>query len=114
MVFQSLARSFGQLFCARLTIGINRANVEALYTSRISDLMEYRNVFIGESVLYVGFYISEAISGQVATAFTFTGQNWRIALRFMGIVGSVVLLPPRLLQREPERGQSLVKLHASR
>ena len=112
VIFQSLANNFGQLFCARLGMGIGQASVEALSISLISDLVGWRNVFIGESVLYVGVYIGEAISGQIATAFTETGTNWRIALRAIGITGCVVAVLLRLILREPKRRESLVQMQA--
>ncbi|KAF1832032.1 MFS general substrate transporter [Decorospora gaudefroyi] len=114
VIFQSLANNFGQLFCARLGMGIGQASVEALSISLISDLVGWRNVFIGESVLYVGVYIGEAISGQIATAFTETGTSWRIALRAIGITGCVVAVVLRLVLREPKRRESLVQMSARR
>jgi len=112
VIFQSLANNFGQLFCARLGMGIGQASVEALSISLISDLVGWRNVFIGESVLYVGVYIGEAISGQIATAFTETETSWRIALRAIGITGCVVAVLLRLVLREPKRRESLVQMSA--
>lgn len=90
-------------------MGIGQASVEALSISLISDLVGWRNVFIGESILYVGVYIGEAISGQIATAFTRTDKSWRIALRAIGITGCVVSVLLRLILREPERRHSLVQ-----
>lgn len=110
VIFQSLAHNFGQLFCARLGMGIGQASVEALSISLISDMVGWRNVFIGESVLYVGVYIGEAISGQIATAFTKSGTSWRVALRAIGITGCVVAVLLRLVLREPERRKSLIQL----
>jgi len=112
VIFQSLAKNFGQLFCARLGMGIGQASVEALSISLISDLVGWRNVFIGESVLYVGVYIGEAISGQIASAFTETGTSWRIALRAIGITGCVVAVLLRVVLREPARRESLVQMSA--
>ena len=108
VIFQSLAQDFGQLFCARLGMGIGQASVEALSISLISDLVGWRNVFIGESVLYVGVYVGEAISGQIATAFTKSGTSWRVALRAIGITGIVVAVFLRLVLREPKRRESLI------
>ncbi|KAB2104643.1 hypothetical protein AG0111_0g6452 [Alternaria gaisen] len=110
VIFQSLANNFGQLFCARLGMGIGQASVEAISISLISDLVGWRNVFIGESILYVGVYIGEAISGQIATAFTETGTSWRIALRAIGITGCVVAVLLRIFLREPKRRASLVQM----
>ncbi|KAF2035472.1 MFS general substrate transporter [Setomelanomma holmii] len=109
VIFQSLSHSFGQLFCARLGMGIGQASVEALSISVISDLVSWRNVFISQSVFYVGVYIGEAISGQIATAFIKTGTSWRVALRAIGITGCVVAVMLRLILREPRRNRSIVK-----
>ncbi|CAN9350441.1 unnamed protein product [Alternaria alternata] len=91
-------------------MGIGQASVEAISISLISDLVGWRNVFIGESILYVGVYIGEAISGQIATAFTETGTSWRIALRAIGITGCVVAVLLRIFLREPKRRASLVQM----
>tara|TARA_R110002003_G_scaffold448_6_gene19860 strand:- start:224 stop:1759 length:1536 start_codon:yes stop_codon:yes gene_type:complete len=112
VVFQSLSHNFGQLFCARLGMGIGQASVEALSISLISDLVSWRNVFIGQSIFYVGVYIGEAISGQIATAFIRTGTSWRVALRAIGITGCVVAILLRLVLREPRRNKSIVKTNA--
>jgi MFS family permease len=110
VVFQSLSENFGQLICARLGMGIGQASVEALSISLISDLVGWRDVFVGESVLYVGVYIGEAISGQIATAFTRSGTSWRVALRAIGITGMVVAVGVRVVLREPGRRKSLVMM----
>jgi hypothetical protein len=91
-------------------MGVGQASVEAISISLISDLVGWRNVFIGESILYVGVYIGEAISGQIATAFTETGTSWRIALRAIGITGCVVAVLLRIFLREPKRRASLVQM----
>ena len=61
-----------------------------------------------DSILYVGVYIGEAISGQIATAFTKSGTPWNHALIAIGIVGVVIAILVRLLIQEPERQVSLV------
>ncbi len=109
VIFQSLANNFWQILLARIGMGVGQASVEALSISLISDLVEWRNVFVGESVFFVGVYIGEAVSGQIATAFTKTGTSWQIALRAMGIVGLVVAVILRLALREPPRQASIVK-----
>ncbi|KAF2257885.1 MFS general substrate transporter [Lojkania enalia] len=109
VIFQGLSNDFGQIFCARLGMGIGQASVEALSVSLISDFVGWRNVFLGESVFYVGVYIGEAISGQIATAFTESGTSWRVALRAIGITGCIVAVLLRLILREPERRNGLVQ-----
>jgi MFS family permease len=47
LIFRSLAHNFGQLLCARLGMGIGQASVEALSISLISELIGWRNVFVG-------------------------------------------------------------------
>lgn len=103
VVFQGLARNFGEIYCARLGMGIGQAAVEALSVSLISDLVGWRNVFIGESVFYVGVYVGEAISGQIATSFSKTGTSWQVAMRSIGITGIIVAVLLRLVLREPQR-----------
>jgi MFS family permease len=109
VVFQGLARNFAEIYCARLAMGIGQAAVEALSLSLISDLVGWRDVFIGESVFYVGVYVGEAISGQIATSFTKTGTSWQVAMRAIGITGIVVAVLLRLVLREPPRRRSLVQ-----
>ncbi|ORX98306.1 major facilitator superfamily domain-containing protein [Clohesyomyces aquaticus] len=109
VVFQGLSHTFGQVYCARLGMGIGQAAVEALSISLISDLVTWRNVFIGNSFFYVGVYVGEAVSGQIATAFTKTDTSWQVAMRAIGICGIVVAVLLRLILREPSRRRSLVQ-----
>ena len=60
------------------------------------------------SILYVGVYIGEAVSGQVSVAFARTRTPWNTALIAIGIVGVIVALFIRLLVREPLRQTSLI------
>ncbi|KAL8712157.1 MAG: hypothetical protein Q9220_003591 [cf. Caloplaca sp. 1 TL-2023] len=53
------------------------------------------------SILYIGVYIGEAVSGQIAVAFTRTHTPWNVALIAIGIVGIVLALLIRLFIREP-------------
>lgn len=109
VVFQGLSHNFGQVYCARLGMGIGQAAVEALSISLISDLVTWRNVFLGNSFFYVGVYVGEAVSGQIATAFTETDTSWQVAMRAIGITGIIVSLALRLILREPKRRKSLVQ-----
>lgn len=63
---------------------------------------------IVSSILYVGVYIGEAVSGQIAVAFARTHTPWNTALIAIGIVGIVVAVLIRLLIREPSRQTSLI------
>lgn len=84
--------------------GFGQSCVEPVSISLISDPSGgSRDVFIGESVLHVSVYIGEAISGQIATAFTENGESWRVALRAIGIAGIVVTALVRLLVRDRRR-----------
>ncbi|KAL8990539.1 MAG: hypothetical protein Q9169_008094 [Polycauliona sp. 2 TL-2023] len=107
-IFQGLSHNFWQILLARIGMGVGQAPVEALSVSLISDLMGKEYVFFGASVLYVGVYIGEAVSGQIAVAFARTGTPWNTALIAIGIVGVVVALLVRLVVREPKRQVSLV------
>lgn len=60
------------------------------------------------SVLYVGVYVGEAVSGQIAVAFAKTNTPWNTALIAIGIVGIVVAILIRILVREPWRQTSIV------
>ena len=60
------------------------------------------------SLLYVGVYVGEAISAQIATAFLKTDTPWNVAMKAIGITGIVVAVLVRLIIREPPRQISLV------
>ena len=60
------------------------------------------------SILYVGVYVGEAVSAQIATAFIKTGTPWNSALKAIGIVGIVVGVLLLLVLREPPRRQAVV------
>lgn len=60
------------------------------------------------SLFYVGVYVGEAVSGQIATAFNKTGTPWNVALKAIGIVGMVLAVITRCLLREPERRCAIV------
>ena len=61
------------------------------------------------SFLYVGVYIGEAVSGQIAVAFARTDTPWNKALIAIGIVGVIIGVLIRVLVREPARQTSLVR-----
>ena len=83
--------------------------MEPLSVSLISDLSGgWRNVFVGESILYVGVYIGEAISGQIATTFTDNETGWRVALRAIGITGIVVAVLLRLIVFDTKRNPGVI------
>lgn len=113
VVFQGLARTYGEMYCARLGMGIGQTAVEAISISLISDLVGWRNSFIASSVFYMGVFLGEAISGQIATAFAHNGTSWRVALRAMGIVAVVVAVLLRLVMREPQRQRNLYQHDAA-
>ena len=60
--------------------------------------------------MYVGVYIGEAVSAQIAVAFSQTNTPWNTALKAIGIVGIVVAVLIRLLLREPHRQTALIRL----
>lgn len=61
-----------------------------------------------DSILYVGVYIGEAVSAQIATAFAATNTPWNDALKGIGVAGLVLALCLRTVAREPER-KNLIK-----
>lgn len=89
-------------------MGIGQSCVEPLSVSLISDMVEWRNVFVGTSCLYVGVYIGEAVSGQIATAFPDYEDGWRVALRAIGIVGVVLAVSIRVVVRDQVRREGIV------
>ena len=82
---------------------------EAPSVSVISDLFGWWNVLLGEGVFYVGVYVKEAISGQIAMAFTATGTSWQVAMRAVAIIRLVVAVLILLLVLEPDRQLGLVE-----
>jgi len=61
------------------------------------------------SILYIGVYLGEALSGQIATAFSKTNTPWNSAMKAIGIVGVVIAVLIRLLLREPARRPSILQ-----
>ena len=129
VLFQGLSRNFWQILLARIGMGIGQGPVEALSVSIISDLVEAKWVFVAEryfvaplspvpqgrcvdtprdSAFYVGVYVGEAVSAQIATAFNRTGTPWNNALKAIGIAGMVLAVVTRLVLREPARRAPLV------
>ncbi|KAH7381002.1 major facilitator superfamily domain-containing protein [Cadophora sp. MPI-SDFR-AT-0126] len=113
VIFQGLSHNFWQILLARIGMGIGQAPVEALSVSLISDLIGKEWVFFAESILYVGVYVGEAISAQIAMAFIKTDTPWNTAMKAIGIVGVVVAVLVRLVIREPVRQTSLKQTEES-
>lgn len=109
VIFQSLCHNFWEVLLARIGMGVGQSAVEALSISLISDLIQWRNVFLGSSAFYVGVYIGEAVSGQIAVAFPNDPNGWRVALRAIGITGIVLAILVRLIIRDPKRQDSIVE-----
>ncbi|MCJ1478768.1 hypothetical protein MMC13_007452 [Lambiella insularis] len=108
VLFQGLSHNFWQILLARIGMGIGQAPVEALSISIISDLVEPKWLFLSESFFYVGVYLGEAVSGQIATAFDATQTPWTKAMIAIGIAGIVLSVVTRLVLREPQRRLSVV------
>ncbi|MCJ1395098.1 hypothetical protein MMC18_007979 [Xylographa bjoerkii] len=108
VLFQGLSHNFWQILLARIGMGIGQAPVEALSISIISDLVEPRWLFLSESLFYVGVYLGEAVSGQIATAFDATGTPWNKAMIAIGIAGIVLAVLTRIVLREPIRRVSVM------
>ena len=60
------------------------------------------------SFFYVGVYLGEAVSGQIATAFDATGTPWNKAMIAIGIAGIVLAVVTRIVLREPMRRVSVM------
>lgn len=109
VIFQSLANNFWQILLARISMGIGQSAVESLSISLISDFVPWRDVFLGTSAFYVGVYIGEAVSGQIAVAFPDREDGWRVALRAIGIVGLVLGVLISVVIRDHGRQESVVR-----
>lgn len=110
VVFQGLSKQFWQLILARLAMGVGQSAVEALSASMISDILPLGFVPIGESFLYVGVYVGEAVSARISAAFIETDTSWRAALIGVGIAGGIISIVMVVILREPEK--RMVKLIA--
>lgn len=108
VLFQGLSKTFWQILLARIGMGIGQAPVEALSISLISDFVDAKWLFVAESLFYVGVYVGEAVSGQIATAFKKTATPWNDALRAVGIVGMVLAVITRCILREPKRRSGII------
>ncbi|GFZ44400.1 hypothetical protein JCM24511_02122 [Saitozyma sp. JCM 24511] len=116
IIFQSLAKSFWQMICARLGMLFGQAASEALTpvqiaVSLISDLVQERHVPLAESMLYVGVYIGEAISARISSVFRSDGKTWRLAFKAIGITGLVIAVLSRLIVLEPRNRRRLILGH---
>lgn len=108
VIFQSLCHNFWQILLARIGMGVGQSAVEALSISLISDLIQWRDVFLGSSAFYVGVYIGEAVSGQIAVAFPDDQNGWRVALRAIGITGIVLAVLVAAVIRDPKNRQDSI------
>lgn len=116
-IWSGLARSFGELFTARLLVGFGEAALSPAAISLIADLFrpERRGrpiaVFMTGQGLANGLAIS--VTGVILTAAatgTFTGlpmigglAPWRLAFLLFGSAGLVVAATLLILAREPSR-----------
>lgn len=89
-------------------MGIGQSCIEALSINLVSDMIQWRSVFVGTSSFYVGVYIGKAVSGQIAIAFPDSEDGWRIALRAIGITGIVLAILVRLIVWDSGRQNSVV------
>ncbi|ORX35091.1 major facilitator superfamily domain-containing protein [Kockovaella imperatae] len=112
VIFQSLCHEFWQVILARLAMFLGQSASEALAVSLIADILPARFVGIGESVLYVGVYIGEAISSRISSVFIEQDKSWRLAFRAIGITGLVLAVATRLIVREPQNKRRIILGHA--
>jgi predicted MFS family arabinose efflux permease len=99
-----LANSFGQLFAARLGVGIGEAGGVAPAYSLISDWFPRHQRARALSIYSLGIPIGSAL-GIVLGGVIASLVDWRVAFIVVGVAG--VLFAPifRLAVREPPRGQ---------
>ena len=55
-------------------------------------------------------YVGEAVSGQIATAFSNTNTPWNEALKAIGIVGVVIAVLIRVVLKEPLRRSNIIAI----
>jgi len=99
------ARSFGQLFIARVAVGIGEAGCSPAAYSIISDYFkpEKRSTALAiySMGIYGGVFVGFLVGGTVAQAY-----GWRAAFYVVGLPGVLLALIVRLTLREPPRGFS--------
>lgn len=89
-------------------MGLHCRKVRAFFLQSSHSFSDSRRLLNIVSILYVGVYVGEAVSAQIATAFIKTGTPWNSALKAIGIVGIVVGVLLLLVLREPPRRQAVV------
>ncbi len=99
-----LATSFGQLFAARVGVGVGEAGGVAPAYSLISDYFppkeRARALAVYSFGIPVGSAAGIAVGGALASLI-----DWRAAFVFVGLAGLAVAPIFRLLMREPQRGR---------
>lgn len=113
-----IAKSFVQLFIARMLVGIGEAGLSPATFSMVSDLYEPRRRAVALSVYGMGIYLGTGCAfifgGHLigllehlpAISIPFAGElrSWQLAFVIVGLPGVLLSFVIYLLVREPERG----------
>jgi MFS family permease len=104
-VVSGFARTFAQLFIARLGVGIGEAGGTPPAYSMISDYFAPRHRATAFSIYSMGVFLGQLV-GFMAGGLLAQRYGWRTAFWAVGIPGILVALLIRLTVREPPRGYS--------
>lgn len=100
-----MARSFSQLFLARVLVGVGEAGCSPAAYSLISDYFPPHRRSTAFSIysmgIYGGVFVGFLIGGQIEQHF-----GWRAAFYVMGLPGLLLAVLMKLTLREPPRGLS--------
>ena len=106
----AFAQNYTQLLMARLGVGIGEAVVAPSATSWIGDLVPTAKRARAMALFMLGVPVGGALSyffsGPIAQSF-----GWRTAL-VIAALPAILLVPPLLMLREPERGEAEFKTGA--
>ena len=108
-----LAQNFGQMFLARIGVGVGEAALSPAAYSTLSDWFEgkqlTRALSLYNSAIYVGSGLATMVGGAliasvppVSTALTGPMEPWRVVFMVVGLPGFLIALLVLAL-REPER-----------
>ena len=98
-----LTRSFGQLLCARILVGVGEAGGTPSSVSLISDFFPWRRRALALSLYSIGASVGSMIGS--SAGYLSDKWGWRSALFVLGMPGVALALALVMGIREPTRGQ---------
>jgi len=127
-IFCGLARGYGQLFMARVGVGVGEASLIPAAYSMLSDLFPKRllgraigafamSIFLGAGLsMVLGGYAIRLISqaGEVVLPFIGTIKPWQMTFIVVGLPGFLLVLLVMLTVKEPIRRNSLASVEAGK